>query len=145
MTPIYPFTRFLYHEICALGLIERRRIQLKFGNMDIVNIGLGILGAVFFSAFGYMIRKIVAKKRLKSAEEKARTMLEEVKKEVANRRKEIDLEARDLLHKTRVEFEKESRDRKQELAVLERRLMQREENLERKVDKIGRASCRERV
>ena len=109
---------------------------MKIGNMDLINIGLGILGAVFFSVFGYMVRKVVAKKRLKSAEEKARVMLEEVKKEVASRRKEIDLEARDLLHKTRVEFEKESRDRKQELAVLERRLMQREENLERKVDII---------
>ncbi len=107
---------------------------MNLSNVNITNIGLGILGAVFFSVFGYMVRKIVAKKRLKSAEEKARVMLEEVKKEVTNRRKEIDLEARDLLHKTRVEFEKESRDRKQELSALERRLMQREENLERKVD-----------
>ncbi|MFH0840141.1 MAG: ribonuclease Y [Candidatus Omnitrophota bacterium] len=99
---------------------------------------MGILGAAFFFVFGYMIRKIVAKKRLKSAEEKARVMLEEVKKEVANRRKEIDLEAKDLLHKTRNEFEKESRDRKQELFALERRLIQREENLDRKVDMIDK-------
>ncbi|MDD5680790.1 MAG: ribonuclease Y [Candidatus Omnitrophica bacterium] len=101
-------------------------------------IGLGVLGAVFFFGLGYFIRKLVAKKKLKSAEEKARVMLEEVKKEVANRRKEIDLEARDLLHKTRVEFEKESRDRRQELASLERRLIQREENLDRKVDIIDK-------
>lgn len=100
--------------------------------------GLGILGAVFFFMLGYLIRKVVAKKKLKSAEEKARVMLEEVKKEVASRRKEIDLEAKDLLHKTRVEFEKESRDRKQELASLERRLIQREENLDRKVDVIDK-------
>ncbi len=101
-------------------------------------IGLGIIGAVFFFILGYLIRKLVAKKRLKSAEEKARVMLEEVKKEVANKRKEIDLEARDLLHKTRVEFEKESRDRRQELSSLERRLMQREENLDRKVEIIDK-------
>lgn len=100
--------------------------------------GLGILGAVFFFILGYLIRKLVAKKKLKSAEEKARIMLEEVKKEVANRRKEVDLEAKDLLHKTRVEFEKESRDRRQELAALERRLIQREENLDRKVDVIDK-------
>jgi len=105
---------------------------------NFINIGLGVIGAVFFFMTGYLIRKVVAKKKLKSAEEKARVMLEEVKREVANRRKEIDLEAKDLLHKTRVEFEKESRDRKQELASLERRLMQREENLDRKVDVIDK-------
>ena len=108
--------------------------------MDNLNIasfaymGFGILGAVFFFIMGYVIQKYVAKKKLKSAEEKARTILDEVKREVANRRKEVDLEARDLLHKTRVDFDKESRDRKREITTLERRLMQREENLDRKVD-----------
>ncbi|MBN1872087.1 MAG: ribonuclease Y [Candidatus Omnitrophica bacterium] len=97
-----------------------------------------MLGATFFFFFGYIIRKFVAKRKLKSAEEKARVMMEELKREVANRRKEIDLEAKDLLHKTRVEFEKESRERKQELTVLEKRLMQREENLERKVDLLDK-------
>ncbi|MBU4376124.1 MAG: ribonuclease Y, partial [Candidatus Omnitrophica bacterium] len=111
---------------------------MNLGSINLTHIGMGILGAAFFFVFGYMIRKIVAKKRLKSAEEKARVMLEEVKKEVANRRKEIDLEAKDLLHKTRNEFEKESRDRKQELFALERRLIQREENLDRKVDMIDK-------
>lgn len=111
---------------------------MNLNNVDFSHIGLGVLGAVFFSVLGYMVRKLVAKNRLKSVEEKARVMLEEVKKEVANRRKEIDLEARDLLHKTRVEFEKESRDRRQELAALERRLIQREENLDRKVDVLDK-------
>jgi ribonuclease Y len=106
--------------------------------MDLTYIGFGVLGALFFFILGYVIHKFVAKKKLKSAEEKARVILEEVKREVANRRKEVDLEAKDLLHKTRVEFEKESRDRKQEVSVLEKRLMQREENLDRKVDLLDK-------
>lgn len=65
-------------------------------------------------------------------------ILEEVKREVANRRKEVDLEAKDLLHRTRAEFEKETRDRKQELTILEKRLLQREENLDRKVDVLDK-------
>lgn len=108
------------------------------GVLNLTNIGFGIIGAVFFFTLGYFIRKLVAKKRLKSAEEKARIMLEEAKREVANRRKEIDLEAKDLLHKTRVEFEKETRDKKQELVFLEKRLIQREENLDRKVDVLDK-------
>lgn len=106
--------------------------------LHIANIGFGVLGAVFFFIFGYLIRKLVAKKKLKSAEEKARMILEEVKREVANRRKEVDLEAKDLLHRTRAEFEKETRDRKQELTILEKRLLQREENLDRKVDVLDK-------
>ena len=101
---------------------------------DLSHIGFGALGALFFFFLGYSIRKIVAKSKLKSAEEKARVMLEDVKREIANRRKEVELEAKDLLHKTRVEFEKETQDRKRELAIFEKRLMQREENLDRKVD-----------
>ena len=110
-------------------------------NLEVLNmtyIGFGALGAFFFFFFGYTIRKFVAKKKLKSAEEKARVILEQVEREVTNKRKEVDLEAKDLLHKTRVEFDKESRERKQELSILEKRLMQREENLDRKVDVLDK-------
>ena len=110
-------------------------------NLEEVNLtymGFGILGAVFFLFLGYMIRKIVAKRKLKSAEEKARIILEDVKREVTTRRKEVDLEAKDLLHKTRVEFEKESREKKQEMSIVERRLVQKEENLDRNVDLLDR-------
>ena len=106
--------------------------------MNLTYTGFGVLGALFFFFLGYTIRKFVAKKKLKSAEEKARIILEEVKREVSNKRKEVDLEAKDLLHRTRVEFEKESRERKRELGVLEKRLMQREENLDRKVDLLDK-------
>ena len=112
--------------------------MINLEGMNLTYMGFGTLGALFFFFLGYTIRKLVAKKRLKSAEEKARVILEEVKREVTNRRKEVDLEAKDLLHRTRVEFEKESRERKQELSVLEKRLIQREENLDRKVDLLDK-------
>ncbi|MBL7071831.1 MAG: ribonuclease Y [Candidatus Omnitrophica bacterium] len=101
-------------------------------------VGFGAIGAVFFFIFGYVIRKLVAKLKLKSAEDRAQVILDEVKREVVNKRKEVDLEAKDLLHRTRVEFDKESRERRQELTLLEKRLIQREENLDRKVDVLDR-------
>ncbi len=110
----------------------------NLNGMNLTYMGFGILGAVFFFFLGYTIRKLVAKRKLKSAEVQARVILEDVKREVSNKRKEVDLEAKDLLHKTRVEFEKESREKKQELATLERRFIQREENLDRKVDILDR-------
>ena len=110
----------------------------NLGDMNFTYIGFFLLGAAFFFLLGYLLRKLVAKKGLKSAEEKARIMMDDVNREVANRRKEMDLEAKDLLHKTRIEFEKESKERRQELAVLEKRLLQREENLDRKADLMDR-------
>ena len=103
-----------------------------------VNIGLGILGCAFFFLLGYIIRKILSIRRLKSAEKEAKIILEESKKEVENRRREIDLEAKDLLHKMRSDFEKETKDRRIELANLEKRLVQKEENIDRKVDLLDR-------
>ena len=106
--------------------------------VDVRYVGLGALGAFSFFLLGYFLRKFSASKRLRTAEHKANAILEEVKKEVTNRRKEIDLEAKELLHKMRIEFEKESKERKQELGGLERRLVQKEGNLDRKVDLIDR-------
>ena len=108
--------------------------MLNFDGVNLTYIGFGVLGAMFFFFFGYVIHKFLAKRKLKSAEEKARIILEEAHREVNNKRKEVDLEAKDLLHRTREEFEKESRDRKKELASLENRLSQRQENLDRKLD-----------
>ncbi len=106
--------------------------------VDVRYVGLGALGAFSFFIGGYLVRKFSASKRLKTAEHNAHVILEEVKKEVTNRRREIDLEAKDLLYKMRIEFDKESRERKQELAGLERRLVQKEENLDRKVELIDK-------
>jgi len=108
-------------------------------NMTIFTyIGLGILGSVFFFLLGYIIRKYVAKRKIKLAEEKAKDILEESKREVDNRRREIELEAKDLLYKVRSEFETETKDKRRELTGLEKRLIQKEENIDKKVDLLDR-------
>jgi ribonuclease Y len=104
----------------------------------VIYIGLAGLTAVVFTALGYLIRKIHAKTKVKSAEDKAKNMVEEAKVEADRIHREAELHAKDLLLKLRTEFEKETRDRRQELIVLEKRLLQKEENLDRKVDIIDR-------
>jgi ribonuclease Y len=64
----------------------------------------------------------------------SKSILEEARIEAEARRRESQLEAKDMLIKMRADFEKESRERKQELLALEKRLIQREENIDRKVD-----------
>ncbi len=109
-----------------------------FNNLNLTYIGLGVLGSIFFFFLGYIIRKYVAKKKVKLAEERAEDILAETKREVDNRRREVQLEAKDLLYKIRAEFENETKDRRQELAGLEKRLIQKEENIDKKVDLLDR-------
>lgn len=104
----------------------------------IIYIGLAALSAVVFFGLGYFIRKLHAKSRVKNAEDKARKMLDEAKIDADKLRHEAELQAKDILLKLRSEFEKETKDRRQELIVLEKRLLQKEENMDRKVDILDR-------
>lgn len=83
---------------------------------------------------GYFSRFTLAKRSLKTAEYKAKEILEKAKKEVEEKRRRAEVEAKELLYKLRSDFERETKERRQELAELERRLLQREENLERKLE-----------
>ncbi|NQT22004.1 MAG: ribonuclease Y [Candidatus Omnitrophica bacterium] len=105
---------------------------------NMIYIGFGILGAFFFFYIGYMLRKYTAKMKVKKAEERSKAILEEARIQAESRKKESQLEAKDLLLKMRADFEKESKERKQELFALEKRLIQREENIDRKVDILDR-------
>lgn len=102
--------------------------------MNTLNIIIGVSSAVVFFILGYFFRLYGAEKKVQSAEEKAKLILQEAERQTQAKRKEASLEAKDLLYKTRLEFEKESKGRRQELLNLERRLIGREENLDRKVD-----------
>ncbi|MFA5144883.1 MAG: ribonuclease Y [Candidatus Omnitrophota bacterium] len=95
-----------------------------------------IFGAIALIAtcLGYFLRKHLAEKKVKSAELEAQYILEQAKKEVQDRRREIELEAKDLLYRTRQDFEHETKDRKQEMFNLEKRLAQKEENIDRRLE-----------
>ena len=103
-----------------------------------IYIGLAGLAAAVFFALGYSIRKYYAKGKVKSAEDKAKKLMESAKVDADKIRHEAELQAKDLLLKLRTEFEKETKDRRQELIVLEKRLIQKEENLDRKMDILER-------
>lgn len=95
------------------------------------------VGACLFF-LGYMVRRQIAEKKIKTAEAKVKQILEEATRQAENRRKEVELESKDLLFKMRQEFENQTKDRRAELSNIERRLIQKEENLDRKVDILDR-------
>ena len=101
-------------------------------------IALGALAAAILFALGYFIRKYAAEGKIKRAEARAREIIQGVTKEAENIRREAKLEAKDLLYKTRAEFERETKETRRELSALEKRLLQKEENIDRKVDILDR-------
>ncbi len=92
-----------------------------------------VIGVVAFIV-GYATRKNKAEGKLNQAEGQAKAIIAEAEKETDALIKEAKLEARDELYRSRVEFDKESKERRQELLSLEKRLMSKEENIDKKVD-----------
>jgi len=111
---------------------------MEHNEVTAIYIGLSAIAAVVFVALGYFIRKIHAKSRLKNAEDKAAKTIEQAKVEADKIKHGAELQAKDTLLRLRGEFEKETKDRRGELIVLEKRLLQKEENIDRKVDVIDR-------
>jgi ribonucrease Y len=87
---------------------------------------------------GYLIRKMIAEARIKSAEAAAQKIVDDAKQEATALKREKYLEAKEEAHRLRHEVERESKERRSELQRMERRLMQKEESLDRKTSSIER-------
>ncbi|MDQ7841631.1 MAG: ribonuclease Y [bacterium] len=83
---------------------------------------------------GYLLRRTIAEARIRSAEVAARQILEEARKEAEARQRETIVEAKDEAFRLKREAEKEIREQRTDLQRQERRVVQREENLERKTE-----------
>ncbi|NFE93800.1 ribonuclease Y [Clostridium botulinum] len=92
-----------------------------------------VLGILLYK----MIQK-VSKDKIESLEKEAQDVLERAKREAEALQKETILEAKEEVHKLRNDFEKESRERRNEIQRLERRVIQKEESLDKKSDALER-------
>jgi len=110
--------------------------------LDEMNIYMNSLTAwlLFIVSFftGYLLRWFFAGKKIKEAEAKAKNLTESAQKDAESRRKETELQAKDLMIKVRQDFEKESKGRRDEILVSEKRLQQKEENLDKRLDLLDR-------
>ena len=92
-------------------------------------ITLPLIGLVL----GWIIRWLYARVQLSSSEQKAERIKQDAAKEAEARKKELILETKDQLLKERNQQEKEFRERRGELQRFERRLLQKEDNLDSKI------------
>lgn len=87
---------------------------------------------------GYLLRWYFSNKKLRDAQAMAKDIVDQAKRESDNRKKEIELHGKDMMIKLRQEFEDETRERRDEATALEKRLLQKEENLDKRVDLLER-------
>ena len=104
----------------------------------ILAIILIVVAAVAGIAIGFIsgmtYRKKVAEREIGSAEAEATRIINEAIRGGESKKKEMLLEAKDEIHKSRTEYEKEVKERRAELSKQERRLEQKETTLDKKTE-----------
>ena len=91
-------------------------------------------GALVGVGAGFLIRKIVAEKKLGSAEEQAKRILEDAIKNAETTKKEAIFAAKDEIFQMKKEADADVKERRKEVSRLERRVTQKEEALDAKLE-----------
>lgn len=93
------------------------------------------LVALFFY-LGWLFNSKIGKKSLVSAEERSKQIIADAEKEAKNIKREKLLEVKDEWYKKKVEFDNEVNQKKQKFSHLEKQLLSREENSEKKLELV---------
>ncbi len=92
-----------------------------------------LISAVIFIPIGVFIRKKVAESKIQSAEKEAQRLMESVKVDAENLKKEELIKAKEEVLQIRNELDVEIKERRGDIQTQERRLIQKEEALEKRM------------
>lgn len=106
--------------------------------MNIYSVLTGVSGIAAGFFLAYMIQNWFLKKRIDTAREESRRIVEDARLRAENLVKEAKLEAKDRLFKMKSDFDAETAEARKELKKLEQRLIAKEENLDKKYDQMER-------
>lgn len=104
----------------------------------IICIILVVVVAVISSLISVMVRKSTIEKKVGSAEERSREIIDEAIKTAEAKKKEALLEAKEENLKTKNELDKEIKERRAEVQRYEKRVLNKEESLEKKADSLDK-------
>ena len=104
----------------------------------VICILLCIVTLVFGLLVGYIYRKNVGEKAIGSAEQKAKNLILDAQNRSETIKKEITLEAKEEAHRLRTDAERDAKERRMEIQRAEKRLAQKEESVDRKLENIDR-------
>ena len=102
-------------------------------NVIFIIVATVLISAIIFIPIGVKIRKKVAESKIQSAEKEARRIMENVKIEAENIRKEELIRAKEEALQIRNDLDQEIKERRGDIQSQEKRLIQKEENFDKKV------------
>ena len=102
----------------------------------ILAIGLMIVALAVGLAIGFILRKVGAERKIGSAEEQAKKILEDAIKNAENAKKESIISAKEEIFQLKKEADRDINERRKEVSRQERRNTQKEETLDAKLEKI---------
>jgi len=107
--------------------------MFDFNGLSVIMLVLGlVIGAVVATVY----HRNVTDKKLGSAEEEAKRILNEAIKTAENKQREAMVEAKEAILTARNEWEKEEKERRGDIQKQEHRLQQKEENLDKKTENL---------
>ncbi|MBT3922432.1 MAG: ribonuclease Y [Nitrospina sp.] len=105
--------------------------------VNFITLIMGMAGALVIGyAIGYFLRKMFTEYQIKEAEERGKKIVLEADKEVENRLKSAEIEAREKSLVVKAEFEKEMNDRQESVRNLEMNLERKENDFKAEGQKI---------
>lgn len=104
--------------------------------MDTSLILTAVIAVLAGLAGGFLLKKLAAGTKIQADEKLVEKILNDAKREAETTKKEALLQAKDYLYQARADFEKESKEKRQELQGIERRVVHKEENLDKKQELV---------
>jgi len=106
--------------------------------MNEYNLLIGMIAFVLGFAIAYWVKGIIVAQKVKAAERETSRILEDAKRRSKTLIKEAQLEVKDKLFKMKSDFDADTKETINELKKKDQRLIQKEENIDRKTDQFER-------
>ncbi len=103
--------------------------------MITINMIITALSGIIFGSFlGLWIRKRIIEKQFDSINDYSKKIINEAYRQAKTIKKEAMLRAKDTIYQMKLDFEKETREKKGQLQAQERRLFHKEDHLDKKIE-----------
>ncbi len=105
--------------------------------MDMYAIICLIVGAIVGIAVGFFLNKFYSARHIGAANELAKRIINEARKEAQAQKKELFIQGQDELYNLKKEIENENKEREKEIKSKEKHLQAQTDKLEEKIDKVN--------
>jgi len=105
-------------------------------------IGMTIAGITLGVLVGIWARKKIVESQFDSIKSYSKKIINEAHRKAKSLKKEAMLKAKDTLYQMKLDFEKETKEKREQLQAQERRLFHKEENLDKKIEQYDQKERR---